>query len=207
MKTSFKIKSILFLVLLGLIIAIVVGTVFLMQDLERQKGRIRRLKMKRDYLMQSFVPLEFKVHSNRNGEIDFVFKILSIDNKLIARKEVNLKGEELFFDFIILKHKDYYLAFPYRIFTNRIPAAEGYPLVPLYDQESFPLIYDSSVLIEEERQLLTLYFLMIKALGEVPGKLNYGAAVHDIQALGRFIPGAVYQIELHTGGGLEVGVK
>jgi len=187
---------------------------------DRQKAHIAALESARDRLMSGTVPLRFMVLSRGGGEIRARVRLYDADGSEVAVAEERLPGEELYIDFILVPLADArgprdpaaasgeaWAAFPSRLFTDRLPAAEGPSLFGHYDRSGFPAILAAKSQRSDERKLLTRLFAEARRLasGEgSPGSEGFGSAVHELASMARFETGVVYRVVSRPKGGIEI---
>lgn len=79
----------------------------------------------------------------------YKIEILSLSGAVLSSQSVSMEGEELFIDSVNINF-DYAeigsgrvqnIAFPYRVYTEKIPAQYGVNLTCMYDDENVPLLF------------------------------------------------------------------
>ena len=190
-----------FLVILLIIVLIVITIYF---GTQIQEKKIVKLENKIELLKTETIPFRFKILEKTEDEIRFVIKFYDLDNNVISREEFKLKGEELSFDFYVIPIKDRYIAFPYKIFTNKIAPENGKTLFSLYEKNNFPQIYYSKNIDPELKTGLKDLFSKIKTsnIQELEG--IYGSGIQDIKGIHEFKQNQIYKIITHTKGGIEI---
>jgi len=116
--------------------------------------------------------------------------------------EMTWPGTELSFDFSVVSVAGRYLAFPKRIFTDRLAPSSGTNLYPRYDRGGFPAIFEGGNFSAYSRKKLMDLFRMLKEDGDPSG--SFGSVVHDIARLAAFEPGIVYRVVSRSKGGIEI---
>ncbi len=169
-----------------------------------QDSRIRKLKATIEDLKSEFVPIRFKVISYENGHINVAIKFYDSDNNEIVRKELYLKGEQLSFDFLVVKINDKYLAFPYKIFTDQIAPDDGEQVFQYYEKDEFPQIYYHQDINQELETSIADVYLKIKDKKIEEIEEIFGSMVQDIRKQNRFREKQIYKIVIRTKGGIEV---
>jgi hypothetical protein len=174
-------------------------------------------------LKSILVPLRFRVAERNYGsmKVEFNFYSLCVDDderadiedkikeeKPFASREFTLGGEELFIDCLRFheeaggdyKH-DVNWVFPYRIFTDYMPAEKGIPVYEYYEKNGFPQIYNVFELGADARDTLTRVFSDVKQYGNITDeelkKKITGNAIHDINKVARFQVGKWYDVVIH----------
>ncbi len=195
------------------IIALVAGAAYASFYLltRAQRGRIAGLEESILALQDETVPLRFMIVKRAEGRLSLRLRLYDLAGGEYASGDYELEGELLFIDFLAAPHGQAWLAFPYRIFTERVAPAQGLDLsalvMPGYTASgaASPLLprshgggpFDEAGLAELGR----LYAALLK--GE-PIKGSFGNAVHDLAELRRFEPGSVYKLVVRKKGGIEV---
>jgi hypothetical protein len=194
-------KFFLFLVVLGILAGLLFGY---FKCIEKQEETIRKLESKIEFLKETQTPIRFKILEKTANSIKLSAKFYNADDKEIGKLDTILSGQELSFDFYVVQVKDRYIAFPYKIYSNQIAAANGIELYNLYDKEGFPEVFTTKGMDKDLNSGLKYVFSKVKT-----GKLDssdkyFGNMVHDIRELKSFIPHNVYSIVTHTKGGIEI---
>ncbi len=195
-------KTLKVLFILIIIIAAIVFGYFRL--IEYQKETIKKLEDKIALLKEEHIPIRFKIIEKTSDSISLVVKFYNADNEEINKLETKLAGQELSFDFYVVPVKDRYVAFPSKLFTNRIAAVDGIPFYALYDIEGFPQVFETKNIDLDLKKGLQDLFQQIKT-GQVDSiEHSFGNMVHDIKDLKSFMPDMVYSIVCHTKGGIEI---
>jgi len=195
-----KIRVIIVLVLL--IAALVVsglyfGTIF-------QKNAIVKLEEKIGLLKEEMVPLRFKILEKNEEGIKVAIKFYDADGNVVQRYEGKIPGEELSLDFYVIPIGEKHIAFPYKIFSNKIAAKDGIELFPYYNADGFPQIFYSQKMDSDLKAGLTDLFTKVqnKDFDTINGA--FGSMVQDIKPLNAFKDRTIYKIVVHTKGGIEI---
>ncbi len=181
-------------------LAAILGTLYLL--VRAQEESIARLEDRIDLLKAECIPLRFQILSRDGDTLRVKLKLYDSEDREIETLERDLAGNSLFIDFISLPIGGRYLAFPHRIFSEKIPAAQGISLFALYDDEGFPSVYDARNLDQGLRKGLSAIFQKLKA-GELPAS-SFGNAVHDVQEFASFEMDIVYKVVTRAKGGIEI---
>jgi hypothetical protein len=194
-------KFIIFLIL----VVIIGGSIFgYMTCTQKQEEKIKMLEDKIALLKETHTPLRFKILEKTDDSVNLAVKFYNANDEEINKFEIKLAGQELSFDFYVVPVKDRYLAFPYKIFSNKIAAADGHLLYSYYDKEDFPEVFNTKDMDVELYRGLQDVFGKIKT-GQLDSLNHYfGNMVHDIQEFKSFIPQTPYSIVTHTKGGIEI---
>jgi len=189
----------------GIIVAILALVVFnyiMPGCLRQQDKKIKNLEKVVSNLTSENTPLAFRISERSDSTITLGIKFFDLKMNEIAQTEQTLPGTELFFDFSSFKVNENYLAFPSKIFTNNLAAANGISLYSYYDDHGFPLIYNKDSLTIDYKSDLTEIFKSVKDTVVLDN--SFGNAVHDVEGLKHFETGQVYKILVHTKGGIEI---
>jgi hypothetical protein len=195
-------KKLFFLILIaGIAIALFFGY---FKCIDKQEQKIKMLESKISLLKETQTPIRFKILKKTADSIKFSAKFYNADAKEINKIETTIHGQELSFDFFVVPIKDRYVAFPYKIFSNQIAAANGIELYSFYNTDGFPSVFGSKDIDPVVREGLTEIFQKIR--NNQLDSLNkyFGNMVHDIKEFKSFIPQTVYSINTHTKGGIEI---
>ena len=188
---------------LGLVM-VLTSLIFLSSCVETQKNKIKQLEDNISLLKEESIPLRFKILEKANDSILLVVKFYNADDKEINKIEQKLHGEELSFDFYVVPVKDRYVAFPSKIFTDKIAANDGIILYEYYNKKDYPAIFNSSEMKPELYEGLKDVYLKIKS-GQLDSlNEHFGNMIHDIKEFKSFLPENVYSIITHTKGGIEI---
>ncbi|MEN8120773.1 MAG: hypothetical protein ABFS35_10520 [Bacteroidota bacterium] len=183
---------------------VLISLIFISSCAETQKNKIKQLEENIALLKEESIPLRFKILEKANDSISLVVKFYNADNKEINKIEQTLHGEELSFDFYVVPVKDRYVAFPSKIFTDKMAANDGMILYEYYNKEGYPAIFNSSEINPELYEGLKDVYLKVKS-GQLDSlNEHFGNMVHDIKEFKSFLPENVYSIVTHTKGGIEI---
>jgi len=172
--------------------------------IENQKNKINQLEDNIALLKSENIPLKFKISEKTDSTITLTIKFYNSEQKEINTIEKTLIGQELSFDFYVVPVKDKYVAFPFKIFTDKIAASDGIDLYSFYDKNSYPEIFYHRDINTELYDGLQDIFKKIKK-GELDSINNhFGNMVHDIKEFKSFLPENVYSIVTRTKGGIEI---
>ena len=193
------------LIIILIIGAIAVAAYFGKDYIKHQKKQIIKLENKINFLKKETIPMRFKILEKDTAQITFAIKFYDQDTVEFYADTLTLPGQELSFDFNIVPiKKDLKIAFPTKIFTNKIPAKNGIVLFKYYDDHGFPQTMSTNGADEEYINLMTDLFAKIKAGDTEKIKGIYGSMVQDIAKLNEFQVNHIYKIVIHTKGGIEV---
>ncbi|MCF6366789.1 MAG: hypothetical protein L3J35_11365 [Bacteroidales bacterium] len=179
--------------------------------ISQQEKEIAKLEDKIHFLKEETVPLRFKILEKDSANIKFLIKFYEQDaEEAFIADTITLPGQELSFDFYVVPVKDIKndrevkVAFPYKIFTNTMPAKNGKLLFNYYDEHGFPQVFNNAKADTAYINRMTELFAKIKAGNTEEIEGIYGSMVQDIKKLNEFAVNHVYQIIIHTKGGIEI---
>ncbi len=167
-----------------------------------QESRIRRLEESVRSLEEELIPLRFMVLERGGGTLRARVRLYDLAGGEVNWLETSWPGTELAFDFTVVSFAGRYLAFPRRVFTDRIAPSAGTDLYPLYDREEFPAVFEGGGFGDYGRAKLTEVFRALRAGDDPPGA--FGSAVHDVARIAAFEPGVVYRVVARSKGGIEI---
>lgn len=185
-------------------VIVLTSLIFFSSCIEGQKNKIKQLENNIALLKEENIPLRFKILEKANDSIMLVVKFYDADNKEINKIEQKLHGNELSFDFYVIPVKDRYVAFPSKIFTDKVAANDGIILYEHYNREGYPAIFYSSEINSELYEGLKNVYFKVKSDQLDSLNEHFGNMVHDIKEFKSFLPGNVYSIVTHTKGGIEI---
>lgn len=184
--------------LIGMIILILPSCI------KEQKKQIRKLEDKIALLKEENTPIRFKIKDKTNDSITVTVKFYNADKKEINSFTRKLNGQELSFDFYVVPVKNKHVAFPAKIFTDRIAPDKGISLYKYYNKEGYPGIFSSKDIDKDLYKGLKDLYLNIQNNQMDSISEHFGNMVHDFKKVKSFIPGNVYSIITHTKGGIEI---
>ena len=204
-KTGSK-KILIFLSVLSLT---GVGLYFYPTLIDYQKARIESLQNEISVLKEEIIPVRFKIIEKTDSSVTVEMRFYDISGKEVSGKSLKMNGTELTFDFRVVKLKnnkktDTYLFFPEKVFTDRIPPAEGRIISGEYNNNNFPAIYEEGGFSENDRNVVGELYNVI--LNNEPVIIeHFGSAVHDLRTINELKTGFVYKIACHqSSGGVEI---
>lgn len=167
-----------------------------------QKAEIARLEKGIQALKEELVPIRFMVLERDKGLVKARVRMYDLAGNEVDLLEMTWPGTELSFDFSVVPAAGRYLAFPRRIFTDRLAPSSGTNLFPRYDKEGFPAVFEGADFGRLGRARLTDLFQALKEDREPSG--SFGSVVHDIARIAAFQPGVVYKVVARPKGGIEI---
>lgn len=167
-----------------------------------QKAEIARLEKNIQSLKDEIVPIRFMVLERDKGMVKARVRLYDLAGAEVDLLEMTWPGTELSFDFSVVPAAGRYLAFPRRIFTDRLAPSSGTNLYPRYDRGGFPAVFEGADFGRFGRKRLAELFEALKEDREPSGA--FGSVVHDIARIAAFEPGIVYKVVLRPKGGIEI---
>lgn len=167
-----------------------------------QKAEIARLEKGIQSLKEELVPIRFMVLERDKGVVKARVRMYDLAGSEVDLLEMTWAGTELSFDFSVVPAAGRYLAFPRRIFTDRLAPSSGTNLFPRYDRDGFPAIFEGADFGRLGKARLTELFQALKEDREPSN--SFGSVVHDIARIAAFQPGVVYKVVARTKGGIVI---
>jgi len=221
-----------------IVFASILGAGYFYLDWARagQQRKIAGLEALSAKLTAETVPMRFMVLSRGEEGIRVRIRLYDLADKELVLVEKAFPGRELYFDFLVSSLPPTeaagaggepggarWLAFPYRVFTDSLSAAQGALLLDAYDRSGFPAVFDGGAFGAGESAALKAVFERARkaaaagepaagAAGPEEGRgsaggrrvADYGSAVHEVSSLARFEEGVVYKIVCRAKGGIEI---
>jgi hypothetical protein len=175
---------------------------------QNQRKKIASLEQKISALQNENVPLRFKILEKTDDNMKIAVKFFDSKGNDIKRMVYDIKGNELQFDFIVIKLKDKEsnLVFPYKIYSDKIAPDNGIKLAESYTVNGFPQIFfngDSYPDSELDSFFIEIFDKILK--DKITAEDDYfGSMVHDIPEYRSFKTNTVYKIVTRIKGGIEV---
>lgn len=167
-----------------------------------QKAEIARLEKNIQSLKEEIVPIRFMVLERGAGTVKARVRLYDLAGNEVDLLEMTWPGSELSFDVSVVPAAGRYLAFPRRIFTDRLAPSSGTNLYPRYDRDGFPAVFDGGDFGRFGRKQFVELFQALKEEREPSG--SFGSVVHDIARIAAFEPGVVYRVVARPKGGIEI---
>jgi hypothetical protein len=209
--------------LLGLAIILAsfaLGGYLWLQSAERmQKQRIAHLEGLAERLKSETVPVKFMVLSRDGGQIKARVKLFDLSGKEVTAIEKSWPGSELYVDILLLPFSssgeregraDEWLALPYRLFTDSLPAASGTFLFDAYEVGGFPEVLRGIDWKPAEAAAIKAAYSKARkrAAKGLPAadssEGSFGSAVHEAARIASFEQGVVYKVVCRVKGGVEI---
>ena len=192
-------------IILFVIFVVVIFVVFFSKScIDKQQETINKLETNIELLQAENIPIKFKILKKTEDSIFLSIKFYNSEKKEINSIKKTLNGQELSFDFYVVPVKDKYVAFPSKIFTDKIAPENGLSLYDYYDKNSYPEIFHHSEINQELYDGLKDIFQKIKKNELDSINNHFGNMVHDIKEFKSFLPENVYAIVTRTKGGIEI---
>lgn len=192
-------------ILISIILLIIVIVVLFKYCIKYQENKIAKLEEKIEQIKSETVPLKFIILERDSNTIRFVIKFIDVAGNTISKDTLKLEGSELSLDFYSVPlNDDYYIAFPYKVFTDVIAPDDGILLYDYYNVNGFPQIYANDEYDDDVREGLQQLFELILAGHETEIEGQFGNMVHDLKHIQQFRTNEVYKVVSRTKGGIEV---
>jgi hypothetical protein len=202
-----------------IVVSVVGGGYLWMQDLNRfQNRQIAYLEGLESRLKSETAPLKFMIESREGGEVKAKLKLYDLSGRELSSMEKSWPGTKLYVDMLLFPVRadsasgpaDSYLSFPYRVFTDQLPAASGTMLFDSYDSAGFPEVFRGVRWSPKEEATIKSAFASARrraasglpAAGDVKG--SFGSAVHEVSSLASLEEGLVYKVICRVKGGVEI---
>ncbi|MBN2893130.1 MAG: hypothetical protein JXL97_14770 [Bacteroidales bacterium] len=191
------------IILLLIVVAVAVYFVFL--GTKNQEKKIKALENEIEFLKEEQVPIRYKIISQENDEIEVSVKFYDLDGKEIAKERFKMPGTVASFDFYVVKMANKYIAFPTKIFTDKIEPKNGTSLYSFYENEGFPMIFYSESSGKLFNEGIKALYEKLKS-GDLENIENiFGNMVQNApQTIANGVEGTVFKIVVHTKGGIEL---
>lgn len=205
----------------GIAVAIAVFLV-IVSNLIRGCTERRKVELEQQVaiLKEEFIPMEFEISKYDDSEIKLKSVFYDLEGKKVGSQSVQLTGNELNFDFQVIKLSDSsFLFFPCGIYSELISINDSIKILQAYDHNGFPKIYNGilEAVDEKGKKLdsaskssisddIKLYYEAAKSgISDFSNTEAHGVAVHDIKNIAQFKKGFVYKVICHPHtGGVEI---
>lgn len=191
-------------VIIALIIIGLAG-LFFSSHFKSQEKKIAQLNKEIEWLKKETIPIRYKVKSRENDKVQLVVKFYDIDGKEIKKADFELEGKQPSFDFYVVKFEQGLIAFPWKIFTEKIKPEDGVLLWQYYENENFPLVFDTKEKNKAFKEGIEALYKEIKN-GNLEKYDVFGSMVQNTNPdvnNNRDID-VWYKIIVHTKGGIEI---
>lgn len=196
-----KIKPVIWILIA---IAIIASIFFVFKSLNKNADKkIEALNEQIANLKSVVVPIRYKITSKKDDKIKVVVKYLDLDSNLIKKKTYELEGNIVSFDFMVVKFQNGYIAFPYKIFTDKIAPQNGIVLFDDYEINNFPKIYYSEKSNKKFNEGIKALYKKIKE-NDIEDLEVFGSMVQNHPSAVDNTIDKIYKIVIHTKGGVEI---
>lgn len=179
---------------------------FFYYETQNQEKKIAKLNSQIENLKQENVPVRYKVTERQDGRTKVKVKFYDLEGKEVGQKDFDLEGNQVSFDFYVVKFDNGFVAFPWKIFTEKMEAKNGLLLFNDYSKNEFPEIYFSKDNQKPFNDGIKALYSEIKE-GNIQKYDNiFGSMVQNTDAdvaKNRDVD-VWYKIIVHTKGGLEI---
>ena len=172
--------------------------------LAEQEQTIDDLSVKAENLQEMYTPVKFRIDEKRTDRIYATMKFYNVKGEEVAKQKIKLNGTELAFDFYVIPVDDRFLAFPTKVFTNKIAPDKGKYIMDVYTKNGFPQIFNKPEMTESYTNGIKAAYSYAKANILRNDSTAFGNTVHDLEGISSFLPGHVYKIQVLSKGGIEV---
>ena len=208
-----KKKGVFIFVVFLIVLGVCVGCI-----LKFQERIIAKLEEQIQYLEEEFVPMKFEIQERKNSFVSVKVKYYDMTGAEVGSSEVKLNGDELNFDFQVVKFSEKaFIFFPCGVYTDTMALVDETKIFGDYESDGFPKIYNGMSFFDKDgkplgkdgadqvKEQLAMYFASA-CKGEVASKTEqHGVAVHDLKAISEFKKGFVYKVVCHPhSGGIEI---
>lgn len=163
----------------------------------KQKEKIASLESSIKELKKEILISTFVITQKNESGITMKIRLYDYSGKEIRTFPVEITGTQVYFDTELVKYeeKGYYLAFPSKIYSDKIPPAQGISLYGFYTGKgNFPLNYSNSPFdSEEERGFITYVFDSVKQGRNINSK-SFGSSVHEPVFIRGFVINQPYSV-------------
>lgn len=191
-------------ILIALAILLLGGITFFFVAGKWQKKQIAKLESKIEFLKEVSTPLQFMISSREGGQIRVGLAFLDADGKKIKSATYTLEGEEFYLAFYVVNVKDRRVAFPLKIFTEKIAPDDATSILDAYLVDGYPAIFRYEGMNGDLYEGLKELHQKIRQNRTDEIKSLFGSAVHDLKQIEQFEPGILYDVIVHTRGGIEI---
>ncbi len=198
-------KNKTWLIILLIIAALGILAYFLRKKIiPTQERKIAKLEQQINFLKNEIVPIRYKILEKKGDSIYIAIKFMDLDGNLVNKTRMTLYGDVISFDFIVVKLGERYVAFPQKIFTNKIKPENGLTIYSLYDKDGYPMIYYSKNANKDFKEGIKILFQKVKNndLKDLP--TAFGNMVQNVKNSAWANIGDVFRIVVHTKGGIEI---
>lgn len=163
----------------------------------KQKEKIASLESSINELKKEILISTFVITQKTESEVSMKIRLYDYSGKEVCTFPVKIPGTQIYFDTELVKYeeKGYYLAFPSKIYSDKVPPGEGVSLYEFYTGKgNFPLNYSNSPFDnEEEKGFITYIFDSVKQ-GRNINRKSFGSSVHEPVFLPGFIINQPYSV-------------
>lgn len=198
-----KAKSIITFVILLISAVIFVYLVFI--GTKEQTKRIADLEKEISFLKEDITPIRYKILSQDNENTELSVKYYDLDGNEFATKKYNINGSKVSFDFFVVKIEEKYVAFPSKIFSDKIATKDGINIFSDYEKNKYPMIFYSKDANKAYSNGIISLFEKIRVNDIEDIENIFGNSVQNINQLNdKNDLNKTYKIIVHTKGGIEI---
>lgn len=192
---------------LAIIVAIVLVLITNIIHSCTQRKKVE-LEQQIEFLADDFTPMSFEVSKSKDSEIKLKTVFYNLDGKKISSESIKLSGQELNFDFQVVKLSDKsYLFFPCGIYTDQVSIVDATKVFDYYNKDGFPEIYKGIDKLKNDDgkrpdyasrskiiDTVKLYFSMATGNQSDFATDTTSVAVHDMKNVNQLQKGDVYKV-------------
>lgn len=156
-------------------------------------------------ISDSRVPVTLTIFGRSADTISARLSFFTADGSQAGILERSWQGWELKIDCVVVRSGEGWLVFPFMLYTDETRAGKGIDLVRYYNRNSFPLLYDSSMLDAQSVKALRRVFSLVLSERWMPGFL--GSLHHETVSIRSFEAGAEYSLFVSKDGSLRLRVN
>lgn len=193
-----------FAILIAFVI-VVQAVFFISKAVNKQENKLKDLEQEIEFLKEEQVPIRYKIISQKENEIEVSVKFYDLDGNEINKQRFTLEGTVASFDFYVVKMTNKYIAFPSKLFSDKIKPQDAISLFEYYEKSNFPMIFNSKNSSDLFKIGIENLFAQIKSGNLEEIENVFGNMVQNaLQTMQNGVEGNVYKIVVHTKGGIEI---
>ncbi len=189
-----------------LVVAVISAAVyFIFIATKSQEKKLKELEKEITFLKEEIVPVRYKILSQEDDKIEISVKFYDLDGNEFVKQKFELPGTVASFDFYVVKMNERYIAFPYKIFTDKIKPEDAELLFKYYEKDNFPMIFYSESSSKIFKDGIEILYQKIKNNDLENIESIFGNMVQNApQTMEKGAEGSVFKIVVHTKGGIEL---
>ena len=141
-----KKKGVFIFVVFLIVLGVCVGCI-----LKFQERIIAKLEEQIQYLEEEFVPMKFEIQERKNSFVSVKVKYYDMTGAEVGLSEVKLNGDELNFDFQVVKFSEKaFIFFPCGVYTDTMALVDETKIFGDYESDGFPKIYNGMSFFDKD---------------------------------------------------------